>query len=127
MRASCLHDETCSFCTNTGDAQKLFKGRFVDINREEVQMVKCPIRLRINIGFQEGVGFVDYLSHVELIEAQQPICLIKAMLAIELDGVVLRQARIGVHGKISAEKQRGKDFLSPSQSVKKERLELGFF
>ena len=66
-------------------------------------MVQGPVRLRIDIGGEEGIVLVDDLAHVKAVEAQEPVGLVEAVLAVQLHGVGGGQERVGHDGEVGAE------------------------
>ena len=68
-----------------------------------LQVVDGPVRLRVELRVEERVVLVDYLAHVELVEAHKPIGLVEAMLAIEFHRPRCGQALIGDYRQVGAE------------------------
>ena len=100
---SCPTDELRPAHADAGHAQKGLQRRAVHLHGKEVQVVQSPVRLRIDIGGEEGVLLVDDLAHVEAVEAQEPVGLVEAVLAVQLHGVGGGQERIGHDGEVGAE------------------------
>ena len=100
---SCPTDELGAAHADAGHAQKRLQRRAVHLHGEEVQVVQGPVRLRIDIGGEEGIVLVDDLAHVKAVEAQEPVGLVEAVLAVQLHGVGGGQERVGHDGEVGAE------------------------
>ena len=120
------HDEIRSAHADAGHAQQRLERSGVHLHGEEVQVVDGPVRLRVEVGIEEGVVLVDDLGDVEAVEAQQPVGLVQPMLAVELDGVGAGQALVVVHRRVGAEEHALERQRAVERGRQVEDLEVAF-
>ena len=81
--ASGLHDKARPARADAGHAQEHFERGGVHLYGEVLQMVDRPVCLRVKLWVEVRVFLIDYLAHVELVEAHKPIGLVESMLSVE--------------------------------------------
>ena len=98
-----FYDKARPAWADAGYAQEHLERGRVHFYGEVLQMVDCPVRLRVKLRVEEGIVLVDYLAHIEFVEAHKPIGLVESMLAIELHRARCGQALIGGYRQVGAE------------------------
>ena len=81
-------DAPGAFGADARHPQQHFKGRTVHIHREQPVVLHRPVAFGVQIGVEVGVVPVQKFLCLELVKAEQPVCLIEPMLP--------QQRRLGV-------------------------------
>ena len=118
--------EDSAAMTNLYDINNYKMLRRVDFDRKQVEVVECPVCLRVDIGLEKRVRLVDELFNLVLVEAHKPVRLVEPMLAIELDGVGLREPLILADGHVCTEEHTLHVERSIERSRQVQDLEIAF-
>ena len=98
-----FYDKARPAWADAGHAQEHFERGRVHLYGEVLQVVDGPVRLRVELRVEVRVVLVDYLAHIEFVEAHKPIGLVEAMFAIEFHRPRCGQALIGGYRQVGAE------------------------
>ena len=77
--SAALYNPHGRFRPDAGNAQKVGILSRVDLHRKQLHMAQCPVAFRVELCMKVRVGFIEQFIRLKTVEAEQPVCLIKAV------------------------------------------------
>ena len=77
--SAALYNPHGRFRPDAGNAQKVGILSRVDLHRKQLHMAQRPVAFRVELCMKVRVGFIEQFIRLKTVEAEQPVCLIKAV------------------------------------------------